>query len=360
MNLAMKKPELGARVRELIQVWEDTLKGTGPSSRVLFDDALLEQLPDVESAPSLDGERIGTEAKESLMDYMSNLELAAKFKGLIDQPEWSNPFESVRELISAEVHKVNIFPGAELFGEQTIDVIHRLLDGMTEKPPVIFPSSALGLASADSASIENILDGLRDFVATGRKSFADHAGVSSMNKRQLHDVVATLDLMRDLVGPSNIHLVTNSDLEAFLQSGKVKSGILVGVGVDLDEIPTISINPTVNDDPNEGIAKQTREILENPVSLAPQFIAGTVRRGVSHFVVPSLASTHGGADQEGFVGVKLSTMLSIAEQKGLIQPLPRESVGIPCMLQVLRVRDSGDEQALDPVDVEDDSLTPAR
>jgi hypothetical protein len=360
MNLAMKKPELGAQVTELLEIWADTLKGTGHSSRVFFDDALLEQLPDVESSPSLDGEKIGREAKESLEDYMRNIELAAKFKSLIDQPEWSNPFESVRELIAADVHKVNIYPGPGLFSEQTIGVIHRLLDGMTEKPSVIFPSSALGLASADSASIENILDGLRDFVATGRKSFADHAGVSSMNHRQLQDVVATLDLMRDLVGPSNIHLVTNSDLEAFIQSGKVKSGILVGVGVDLDEMPTITINLTLNDDPDERIAKETRRILENPVSPIPRFIAGAVRRGVSHFVVPSLAGTHGGADHEGFVGVKLSTMLSIAEQKGLIKPLPRESVGIPCVLQVLRVRDFDDEQALDPVDVEDDSLTPSR
>jgi len=360
LRLGALHPELGGLVKDLLGAWEHGLQDSAGASRMRFDNVLGELLPDSTDVPSLDGEVIGRSARDSLSDFMDNIGFANSFKGLVDQPEWSNPLESVRELVSEELHKVNIYSRDSLFSQQSVALIHRILDGMSEKPNLIFPSSALELASADSASINNILDGLRGFIATGRKSFADFAGVSSINHRQLQDVIEGLDLMRGLVGEKKIHLVTNSEMEEFVDSGKVQSGILFGVGVDIDRLPTIAINLIVKDGPNERIAKQTREILASGGTTWPRFLAGAIRRGVSNYVVPTLAATEGGADHEGLVGFKPLTAVAIAEQKRLVKPLDRDSIELGYVLQVHKVSDFDEEDALDPVDVEDSSLTPAR
>lgn len=359
LNLGAQRPELGETIRMLLGAWSRILRGEGDPSEVILDEVLAECLPDIDVAPSLDGEVIGENARQSFRDFMANMEFANSFRGLTSQPEWSDPMEGVRELVAKEFHKVNIYHNGTLFSPRSIECIQRIVDGMDEKPSLVIPSSSLRLASQDSSSIESIIDGLREYLATGQKSFADYSGVASMHKEQLDRVVQALDLMRELVGPEKIHIVTDSSLDDFIESGVVREGMLFGVGTNVQRLPTIAINLMVKSDPDEEIATEARAFLKTPRAW-PSSLAGAVRRAVANFVVPTLAVTEGGADQEGLVGFKPLTALEIAERKGHVQPLPRDRLMLPYVLQVLKVTDTDEQDALDPVDVEDSSLTPSR
>ena len=360
LKLSSQRGDAREQIGEVRKAWNLAVKIGGNGSQQRLEGVISDHLPDLDESASLDGERIASRAMDSFRDMAANRGLLNTFERLVEEPEWSNPLEAVRELAAQELHKIGIYAAKPLFSEQSIGLIHRIIEGMDKKPNLVFASSTLDLASEDSASIDSILDGLTGFLSTGRKSFAEYAGVSPANQRKLSDVVEALDLLRGLVGAERIHLVKDSVIQLFVEDADLPNGMLFAPGVDFDQIPTLTINLFRKDFPDERVASEFRDMISQPDRKLPALVAGLLRSAVSNYVVPSLAETHGGADQNGLVGFKPLTALKLAEQSGLINPLNQDAVHLAYVLQVFLVSDYEDQDMLDPIDVEDSSLTPSR
>ncbi len=360
MKLGAVYPQAGERITDVLSHWEFLMKQKSVTLGE-FEMEIESVLPDQEPSHSLDGAAISKEAATTAEDFRQNRKLLTDFKALSKRPEWSNPLEAIRELAAKRAHRIYIGAPGGIFGPSSIDLLHRVLEGMPAPVPLVFASSVIKLASGKSAPVEGILEGLRDFVTTGRKSFAEIAGVAPANKQQLEVVMSALSLFRDLVGPSNIHLVMDRDMKGFLAAKAFTSGLIFCEDDIRSRRRTIKVDLYRRGEPNDDSAADCRLQLAGPLASIPEAASIVVTSLVSSFVAPAIVRAEGGADQYGLVGFKPSVALRVAGEAGLLQrPIPRENIPRSVALKVIKVQDDPGDDAFDPQGVEDNSLIPTR
>ncbi len=302
----------GPLVASLVASWSEGLQqGLHASSLPLAADAALEELlPPPQQYAEPESATVARDATQLRDAFLKNLAFSKALEGLIDRDEWGNPLKAARELMSQELVRLYILQGS--FSSQSEEIIRRLLEAMPERPSFVLTSSALELATADGAPVEEILEGLRDFLATGRRSFAELAGVSERNSEQLDHVVALLEVVRASIGGEKIHLVMDRDIDKFLAATPDLKGMIIGPSSLKERVNSVEVNLSP-DSPDEGAMEKMRRDLEHP-AYPLRMKTHAVRSATKRFVVPLLAELHGGADDLGLVGWKSAVALELAKK----------------------------------------------
>lgn len=323
LDLGSKKLAPGPLVGRLVSFWnEGTAADPSASCLLLEAEEALEQLLSSPEHQTPTVGRDGSDLRETFQKYVA---FGRALNGLTRREEWSNPLEAARELMSQELIRLYILQGS--FSSESEEVIRRLLKPMAEQPSVVLTSSALELATADGGPVEEILAGLRDFLSTGRRSFASFAGVAERNSGQLDRVVALLEAVRDSIGSERIHLVMDRDLDQFLKATPGLKGIIIGPSSLKERVKSVEVNLSP-EQLNEGAMERMWNDLNHP-GYPLRMRTHAVYSATKRFVVPLLATFCGDADDLGLVGWKSAVALELAEKTDVVaQALAGKSAGM--------------------------------
>lgn len=347
MALGRSTPELRAGVGATLSAWSEALREQQgpPDASLVLSDALEVLLPASVQAPSLRGEEIGQSARARAEAFQADLAFTKHLEGLINRDEWSDPIGAAQDIASQDLIRLSILQG--LYANSAVEVVRQILSGAKGNPAFVLTSSELGLASVDSVSIAGIVEGLRDFVSTGRRTFAEHAGVAEQHMPQLDRVISLLDTVRHVVGPKNIYIITDSALADFLKDRPASNGVIVGPSSLRRSLDCIDVNLEPYSWPDENSMEQLRERVADD-TLPGLCRLTTFRAAVQKFVVPVLAELHGGADALGLVGWDPYVALDLAEKIKAFPVLERSQAAFWPRLYIQATVRNDNDDVLEP------------
>lgn len=363
-RIGARFPQAGSLVAEAQREFNAIASGADPDHR-LFVHLLDEILPHEESidlSDPLEQLMIRFKAGQAQRDAEKNLGLLTLFNELTEREEWTNPLGSVAQLARDQVIQLSIESGGvgDNYAKRR-EVIETVLSQMEAPASIIYVTSDLRLASAESSAVDSVVEGLQDYLKHGQRSFAELAVPRSIIEERLHPLLDELDMVSDRVGRENVHIIADADLEAWMSQRKISNGIVISASehVSSTKLPRVEVRLTpVNAEPRYGVS--LRNACEDQKS-ASIISAIPVLRGVLHYVVPELVATKGGEGILGLVGWRPDVAIELAKKGGMLAGIRSDAASIisRTVLHVGRIGPDNPEEEWTPVEEDDLELAPS-
>jgi len=345
-------PNIGPQVKRMMPVLRSALNDEPQGADVMLaselEAILAPSSPDL-SDGALDGEEIGTIAREYQKNVETNLAMAKHFIPLVDEDEWSKPLASLAELADSALVQTTFLTQSFWTSATVLEVMRSTISHMHTKPHIVISTTDIGLVSGDSSSVVEIVDGIRTYLRTGQRSHAELGTVAPAQRESLRSFVDFLDQMRDLIGAERIHVVVGNGVGDYLRTHPVTGFLFASGEHELPPHNTVTFDLSGRSEINHDNLARIRERLKIFERDMP-FMAAVEIDLLAKELVRFLASTRGGGDALGLVGFKPTTALRLANDGLLSEPLSFTPPQLPPTLRVTLLREPEGDRQGDPTE----------